>query len=327
MKFLRDIIDQKSNAARPGQAVQGDQPDSTHMMAQDDAMAPAADNDWNDLFDELSAKDDATGVDDPEMLADVDNMFADDPRPEPELHHPTSLPDTAVQDVNIEAAKQAATELPTRQPEPASAAADPQQQHIVEEVPAMQDPVAPEPAAQPAAIEVPPPAAGRGSGRAGRARTRILGFNPGAAASRNPFDKAAGVEPTQSDDAGQFPVGWLVVVDGPGLGTAFTLSNGVAQIGRGEGQTIRLDFGDNSISRENHAAIAFDPEENSFFIGHGGKANLVRCNGMPVLSTQPLSPGDRVRIGETTLLFTPLCGPGFSWNNPNGNETQHVARG
>ena len=105
-----------------------------------------------------------------------------------------------------------------------------------------------------------------------------------------------------------------MIVSGPGRGTCYTLHSGVAQIGRGEGQAIRLDFGDTSISRENHAAIAFDPERGAFFIGHGGKANLVRCNDMPVLSTQELGAGDRIRVGETTLIFTPFCGPEFSWS-------------
>lgn len=174
----------------------------------------------------------------------------------------------------------------------------------------------PEPAEAPevdlSAIELPTPAAGRGRGRAGRAKTRLLGFNTGMDTDEDPFGKEANTEAAAYT---QFPVGWLVITDGPGRGAAFPLFNGVSQIGRGEGQTIRLDFGDNTISRENHAAVAYDPEQNSFFIGHGGKANLVRCNNMPVLSTQTLSPGDKLRIGETSLMFVPLCGPDFQWTD------------
>ncbi|WP_235857772.1 FHA domain-containing protein [Marimonas lutisalis] len=175
-----------------------------------------------------------------------------------------------------------------------------------------------------AAIEVPPPAAGRNKARAGRAKTRLLGFNSSMTAAENPFDKS---KVPQSGQYTEFPVGWLVIVKGPGRGAAFTLFNGVTQIGRGEGQTVKLDFGDNSISRENHAAIAYDPEQNSFFIGHGGKANLVRCNNMPVLATQALSAGDLIRVGETTLLFSPLCGPNFQWHVPENSERTHAAQG
>ncbi|MCP5039265.1 MAG: FHA domain-containing protein [Rhodobacteraceae bacterium] len=174
------------------------------------------------------------------------------------------------------------------------------------------------------AVEVPSPAAGRNKNRAGRAKTRLLGFSSSQDTAENPFAKGAN---TQEDGYTSFPVGWLVVTDGPGRGSGFTLFNGVAQIGRGEGQTVRLDFGDNSISRQNHAAIAYDAEQNTFFIGHGGKANLVRCNDMPVLSTQALGAGDRIRIGETTLHFVPLCGSEFHWPEQMIDEIPHAVRG
>ncbi|NRB17681.1 MAG: FHA domain-containing protein [Rhodobacteraceae bacterium] len=163
---------------------------------------------------------------------------------------------------------------------------------------------------------------GRGSSKAGRVKTRLLGFNPGQAAGADPFARA---EDTATSGYTQYPVGWLAVVKGPGRGATFTLFSGVTIIGRGEDQTVRLDFGDNSISRANHAAIAFDPEQNSFFIGHGGKANLVRRNDRPVLSTEELATGDLIRIGETTLRFVPLCGPEFGWSETPQSEAGHGA--
>ena len=77
-----------------------------------------------------------------------------------------------------------------------------------------------------------------------------------------------------------------------------------------------LDFGDASISRSNHASIAFDEEDDTALIGHGGKSNLVRLNGKPLISNEELHNGDTVRIGETTLLYVGLCGEGFSWTQP-----------
>ena len=50
-----------------------------------------------------------------------------------------------------------------------------------------------------------------------------------------------------------------------------------------------------------------------FYLGHGGKMNLVRLNGRPVLSTEELDSNDLIRIGETTLKFVAFCGPDFSW--------------
>jgi hypothetical protein len=86
----------------------------------------------------------------------------------------------------------------------------------------------------------------------------------------------------------RFPAGWIVVVEGPGRGAYFAVTNSVSSIGRGLDQSICLNFGDASISRNNHAAIAYDAEQNRFFLGHGNKSNIVRRNGQPVLSTEEL---------------------------------------
>ena len=157
-------------------------------------------------------------------------------------------------------------------------------------------PIVPEPSPEPV---------GR---RAGRVKTRLLGFERGVSNSIDPLGSAA-----REDASGRFPVGWIVVVKGPGRGASFCLYNGLSQIGRGGDQAVCLDFGDTSISRENHAVVAYDSEQKKHFLGHGGKANIVRLNDMPVLSTEELSHGDQIRIGETTLRFVALCGADFDW--------------
>ncbi|SDJ70797.1 FHA domain-containing protein [Aliiruegeria lutimaris] len=144
-----------------------------------------------------------------------------------------------------------------------------------------------------------------------RAKTRLLGFQAADLAQTDPFSAAARPGPRAERC---FPVGWLVVVEGPGRGACFTLTNGVSSIGRGEDQSVCLDFGDGSISRSNHAAIAYDDDTNCFFLGQGGKSNIVRLNGRPVLSTEDLSHGDRIKIGETSLQFVAFCGESFSWS-------------
>ncbi len=171
------------------------------------------------------------------------------------------------------------------------------------------DPADPAPAPL-GAVEVPAPAAGRSGRRAGRVKTRLLGFEHSHGAALDPFENQA-----RNTAAPQvaFPVGWLVVEHGPGRGTSFALRAGASSIGRGDDQAICLDFGDNSISRHNHAAIAYDSELRRFYLGHGGKANLVRLNDRPVLSTEEMNSGDRIRIGETTLRFIGLCGSEFDW--------------
>lgn len=146
--------------------------------------------------------------------------------------------------------------------------------------------------------------------RSGRVKTRLLGIDhPNGTLESLGSNRAPGAELLL------YPVGWLVIVEGPGCGHAFPLRPGVSQIGRGDDQAIQLDFGDLAISREGHAMIAYDEESRKFYIGFGGKANLVRLNGRPVLSTESLKHGDVIRIGETALMLAALCGPDFAWES------------
>lgn len=173
-------------------------------------------------------------------------------------------------------------------------------------------------ASENAPVDMPAPAAGRGSNRSGRVKTRLLGFSAEALQEEDPFQKA------ESKADGMFPVGWLVVVSEMGRGSSYALYDGVSKVGRGEDQSVSLNFGDNSISRENHISIAYDAEQNKFFVGHSGKTNLVRINNTPLLSTQELFSKDLIRLGETTLRFVALCQSDFSWNAPEEKVARHA---
>lgn len=162
------------------------------------------------------------------------------------------------------------------------------------------------------------------SSRRRRNKTRLLGYEHLEDDAGTAFDKAGKAEPTAR---AMFPVGWIVIAEGPGRGTCFTLEAGMSQIGRGDDQAIQLDFGDNSISRVNHAAIVYDPDTHSFLLGHGGKKNIVRLNGKPVISNETLSTGDAIHIGETKLRFTALCTGDFNWaeDMASHEEIENVA--
>jgi hypothetical protein len=149
-----------------------------------------------------------------------------------------------------------------------------------------------------------------GAPETGGAKTRVLGFHAPDLAT----DPISAVAEKSARDL-LFPAGWLVVVDGPGRGAYFPVCDSVSSIGRGTDQAICLNFGDASVSRQNHAAIAYDAEQNRFFLGHGNKSNIVRRNGMPVLSTEEIVNGDVIRIGKTSLRFVALCGPDFTWDH------------
>ncbi|MCA0907279.1 FHA domain-containing protein [Ruegeria marisrubri] len=150
--------------------------------------------------------------------------------------------------------------------------------------------------------------------RRSRVKTTFLGFER---ADTHVQDLIESSEPLAKAEAAQatFPVGWLVVTAGPGRGSSITLTEGLMQIGRNDDQAIQLDFGDTGISRSNHAVIAYDPEDRKCYLGHGGKANLVRLNGKPVLSTVALSSGDLIRISETSIRFMAFCDDGFDWRD------------
>jgi FHA domain len=153
--------------------------------------------------------------------------------------------------------------------------------------------------------------------RATRTKTRVLGFEPQPASVVPLFDEGRmeeSIEPGDKSGVIMYPTGWLVIKSGPGRGAAFPVMRGVSQIGRGSDQTIALDFGDMAISRQHHAAIAYDPMTHQFHIGHGGKSNLVRLNGKPLLSTSVAGDGDEIQIGETTLVLKVLCTADFNWS-------------
>lgn len=159
-----------------------------------------------------------------------------------------------------------------------------------------------------------------------RNKTRVLGFEPQAASVVPLFDEGRmdeTGEPGNKANVVSYPTGWLIVKKGPGRGATFALPQGVAQVGRGSDQTVALDFGDMTISRQNHAAIAYDARTHQFHIGHGGKSNLVRLNGKPLLSTEPIRDGDEVQIGETTLLLKVLCTPAFNWSQSDAGGDGH----
>jgi hypothetical protein len=120
---------------------------------------------------------------------------------------------------------------------------------------------------------------------------------------------------SQDVDAMADPVvGWLVVVDGPGKGNYLKLGNGQNSIGRGTSERIKLDFGDDQISRSNHAMLTFDPRGGEFYIQQGSGTNLAYLDNNPVLAPTKLSAGNRITLGNTSLMFVPLCGENFSWD-------------
>lgn len=114
--------------------------------------------------------------------------------------------------------------------------------------------------------------------------------------------------------AGFSPVaGWLVCIDGPAKGTDYRVRAGYNYIGRAEHMDIRVT-GDNQIGRERHAMIAYDQEEKVFFFGPADGKSIVRLNGKMVMVPSEIHAYDVITIGTTKLMFVPLCGERFNWD-------------
>jgi hypothetical protein len=112
-------------------------------------------------------------------------------------------------------------------------------------------------------------------------------------------------------------VGWLVVVFGPGKGVSLELGYGVNTIGRDKEQRISVDFGDEQISRKSHASVIYDQKSRRFFIQHGDGLNLTYVNDEPVLRPIELKGREVIALGNTKLVFVPLCGSDFEWADIN----------
>ncbi|MCY3730141.1 MAG: FHA domain-containing protein [Rhodospirillaceae bacterium] len=111
------------------------------------------------------------------------------------------------------------------------------------------------------------------------------------------------------------PVGWLVVVQGPGRGRVLTVGNGMNAVGRGSGARVRIDFGDDTIARANHARLVYEPRQRRFLLDHGDGSNLTYLNGDVVMKPVEIQSGACIEIGNTTLRFQALCGKEFDWSD------------
>ncbi|MBY0531228.1 MAG: FHA domain-containing protein [Xanthobacteraceae bacterium] len=96
-------------------------------------------------------------------------------------------------------------------------------------------------------------------------------------------------------------VGKLTIVEGPGAGKSVNIFTGTNQIGRGDDMRVQVNFGDDTISRQQHAVITYDAKNLEVRVYDGGKPGGLWVNGTRVTSDQPVKFGDLIKLGETTL--------------------------
>jgi DNA-binding NtrC family response regulator len=90
----------------------------------------------------------------------------------------------------------------------------------------------------------------------------------------------------------------LVVLEGPNRGAIITVDAGESRIGRDPSLEIALP--DKAVSRR-HALLRFAAGAAS--LSDLGSKNATFVNGIRVIGDRTVTPGDEIRLGETTLLF------------------------
>lgn len=108
-------------------------------------------------------------------------------------------------------------------------------------------------------------------------------------------------------------VGWLVCAEGPCRGLDFRLHAGYNYIGSGPRADVSIPW-DSQLGPEEGGILCYDQQLKLYSFGPRSKGLPVRVNGKMVLDAVVLNPGDRLTAGSTALLFIPLCGPAFSWD-------------
>ena len=107
-------------------------------------------------------------------------------------------------------------------------------------------------------------------------------------------------------------VGWLVCTDGVNKGTDYRLHQGRNFIGRSQEMDVCI-MGDNTVSRSSHAIVVYDPRSNAYLAQPGSSKELFYVNDKLVLNPVELKAMDILNIGNTKLMFVPLCGEKFHW--------------
>ena len=143
----------------------------------------------------------------------------------------------------------------------------------------------------------------------------------GYTSTTDDWAKTEPMDDGKTEIAGQFnlngknvspTVGWLICIKGPCKGEDFKLHTGWNYIGRGHENEVNIP--DPKVDRSNMAKIAYDNRGRIFVIAPGDSTrNLTYWGGKPLLMPTPISAYDVISVGDTDLMFVPLCGEHFSW--------------
>jgi hypothetical protein len=124
---------------------------------------------------------------------------------------------------------------------------------------------------------------------------------------------AAPSAPVASSHEEAEPVcGWLVCSKGAERGRDYPIYSGKNFIGRSKQMQIQL-AGDESISRDSHCSVVYDPKNNEFY-AVPGNGTLVYHNGSLMKEAVRLINGDTLELGNSALVFVPYCVGKRTWD-------------
>ena len=122
-------------------------------------------------------------------------------------------------------------------------------------------------------------------------------------------------------DSGLDPVcGWFVCTEGEDKGRDYRIKTERNFIGRGTNMDIMIN-GDDSISRENHASITFNPRNLKFTVATGEGRGLIYLNGEVIETSTEVSSYDELEIGNTKLVFIPFITESFEWKEDQSEDS------
>lgn len=112
-----------------------------------------------------------------------------------------------------------------------------------------------------------------------------------------------------------FVLAWLTVTNTSSKGKVFTITTPKCTVGRGDAEHIAdIDLhNDRSISRGVQAIIVYDPLNKKFFLQNAEGKTYAYVNKEMVLTYKELNPYDIIMLGQTKMVFVPLCSDRFSW--------------
>lgn len=108
--------------------------------------------------------------------------------------------------------------------------------------------------------------------------------------------------------------GWLVCIAGAHFGASFNIAAGMNSIGRSDSNRIVLDM-DNSVSRDKHAFVTYEPRKRRFFVKPGDSSGLTYVNDEYITESIEIKSMDVIELGNSKFILVPLCGENFTWED------------